>query len=114
MLRLNLLQPLLIEMNPAFVPVEPAFQFEPAMLRLADLMFQLRKSPAQLRYSIFIAQNICRASFDLLTQLLDPPLALAYLRLQHVELVAGELRVQMLQLDHELFVTTGLAGLALQ
>src|SRR5437899_6935428 len=78
-LRLNFLQSLLVEMNPAFVPVKFAFQFEPAVLRLADLMLQFRESPAPLSDFIFIAQNTCRASFHLFTQFLDRSLTLANL-----------------------------------
>ena len=96
------------------MPIHVAFQLHSAPLRLADLMFQFRQAFAELPDCAFVAHYIFGTALDFDSQFFDRTLSLADLRLKHVELMARNLRVQMLQLDHELFVAARLAGLALE
>src|SRR6266704_1389079 len=77
-------------------------------------MLQLRQALAQLGNLIFMAQDLCGSSLDVISKRLRGGLALGDLRLQDVELMARKLCIQMLQLVGNLLVAPGLAGLSLQ
>ena len=113
-LRRDFAQAFLVELNPAFVPVNLALQFQSALLLRGDFMFQFRKPFAQLRDFIFKTQHVGGTLFDFVPQFFDGGLLFGNFRLQHVELMPRQLRVEMLQLLRNLFVAARLAGLALQ
>src|SRR6266540_5647875 len=114
MLFLDLPQSLLVKMNPAFVLIRLALQLQAALLRSADLVFQLRPALAELPDFVFSAHHIFGTGINLSAELFEGGPATADLRLQHIKLMAAELRVEMLQLDHELFEAARLARLALE
>ncbi len=114
MLRIQFKQAFLIEMDPALMPVALRLQLQTALLSLADLMVQFREPAAKLMDLVFAPQNVLRTLFNFPAELFDGALAFGNLSLKHVELVPGELSVQMLQLDHQGLVTARFAGLALE
>ena len=113
-LRGEFAQPFLVEMDAALVPVNLAFQLQPALLLRADFVFQLRQPLAQLGNLVFAAQHAGRAGLDFVPEVVGRRLPLGNLSLQLVELMAGELGIQVLQFRGKLFVAARLAGLALE
>jgi len=113
-LRLQFLKTLRIELHVGLIPFDMTANFHALLLELTDLLFDLRESHANLDDFIFAALHARGARFYLDSQFFRRLLSLADFRQQHVELVARQLRVQVLQLVRELFVTSSLAGLALQ
>ncbi len=107
-------EPFFVEMNAAFLMINLALEFQPALLHLVDLMLQGRKLVPQLRDLLLMPQHTGGNRFDFHAQLFRRALALVDFALQHVKLMPRELRVQMLQLLHELFVAARLPGLALE
>ena len=77
-------------------------------------MFQFRKPFAQLLDFVFATQHVGGAGFNLGAQFFGGGLLLGNLGLQHVELMARELRFEVLQFLGNLFVAARLAGLALK
>ena len=96
-LRRKLAQAFLVELNPALVPVRFALQFQSALLHRGDFVLQFRKPFAQLRDFIFKTQHVGGTLFNFVPQFFDGGLLLGNLRLQHVELMPRELRVEMLE-----------------
>ena len=113
-LRRQFTEAFLVELNPAFVPVHFALQFQPALLLRGCLVLQFRKPPAELGDFIFKTQDVGGPVFNFVPQFFDGGLLPGNLRLQHVELMPRELRVEMLQLGLNLLVPARLAGLALE
>ena len=113
-LRGEFAQPLLVELDAALVPVNLAFQLQPALLLRADFVFQLRQPLAQLRNLVFAAQHAGRVGLDLVPEVVGRRLPLRNLSLQLVELMAGELGIEVLQFRGQLFVAARFARLALE
>jgi len=85
-----------------------------SLLVLRDLMFQFGQMFAQLRDFIFITQDVVGPLLDFVPQILDRILTFGNLALQHVKLMARQLRLEVLQFRGNLFVALRLSGLALQ
>ena len=96
------------------MPVHFPLEFHPLLLRLADLLFLLRKlvsPPSDFRLA---AHDIFRNDFRLRPRFFRLRLADLNFHLQQIKLVPGQLGVQMLQFQHELLVAPRLARLALE
>ena len=76
-----------------------ALQLKPALLHLADLMLQLRKPVAQLGDFVLALQHAGGTGFDFVAQLVGGGLLLVDLGLQHVELVARQLGIEVLEFE---------------
>src|ERR1035441_6392651 len=113
-LRGELAQPLLVEMNAALVSVNLALQLQPAVLPFADFVFQRRKPFAQVSDLIFAAQDAGGAGLKFVAQVVGGCLPVGNLNLQLVKLMAGELGIEVLQFLGKLFVAARLPGLALE
>ena len=96
-LRRQFAQAFLVELNPAFVPVRLALQFQAALLLRGDFMFQFGKPFAELGDFVFKPQHVGGNLFNLAPQFFGGGLFRGNFRLQHVELVPGQLRVEMLE-----------------
>ena len=107
-------QPFLVEMDAALVAVDLILKLQTLVLRLADVVLQLGQPLAQLRDFIFAAQHVSAANLDFRAQLFHCGLPLGDFVLEQVEVMAGQLRIQVLQLQHELLVTPRLSSLTLQ
>ena len=113
-LRCQFAQAFLVELNPALVPVHFALQFQSALLLRGDFVLQFRKPFAQLRDFVFKTQHVGGTLFDFVPQFFDGGLLPGNFRLQDVELMPRELRVEVLKFRLNLFVAARLAGLALE
>src|SRR5205823_4213865 len=98
MLILQLNEPFVVKMDAAFMPVRFAFEFEAAMLRLADFLFEFGHPLAKLDDLVFNANNRFAGEFELEPQFFKSLLTFGYFSLQHIELMPRELRIEMLQL----------------
>ena len=96
-LRRQLAQTFLVELNPAFVPVRFTLQFQSALLHRGDFVLQLRKPFAQLLDFILATQHAGGTGFNLAAQFFRGGILLRNFRLQHVELMPRKLRVEVLQ-----------------
>ncbi len=96
------------------MPVHLPLQFQPALLRLTHLAVQFRQPRAHRLERLLLLEDAARVPRDLLAQLLQPPAQTPQLRLRQVKLIPRQLRVQVLQLVHQLLVTPRLARLPLQ
>ena len=113
-LRRQFAQTLLVELNPALVPVRFALQFQPALLHRGDFVLQFRKPFAQLLDFILATQHVGGTGFNFAAQFFRGGIFLRNLGVQHVELMPRKLRVEMLQFVRNLFVAARLAGLPLE
>ena len=76
-LRGKLAQAFLVELNAAFVAIHLALQFQPALLRGGDLVFQFGQPLAQLRDFILGAQHVGGFGFDFVAQIVGGGLPFA-------------------------------------
>ena len=77
-------------------------------------MFQFRETATELGHFILGAEDVRGGGLDFIAQPLSRRLALLNPGLEHVELVAGELSIEVLEFLGNLLVAARLAGLALQ
>ena len=113
-LRLQLAEPLLVELDAMVVMLALAFEFEPLLARCVDFSVEVGEAMPKLLKLVLAAQDTLRKVFHLRTKLLALNRALGNLALQAIELMPRELRVEMLQLHRDLLVAAGLASLALE
>ena len=113
-LRLDLMDALLIEMDAALVALGFALQFQPALLLRGDFVLQFHEPFAQLGDFIFKAEDVVRTGFNFVAKIFHRGLAPGNLALQHVKLMPRELGFEMLQFVLNLFVAAGLARLTLE
>ena len=113
-LLLQFLEALFVELDARLMAFALGLELHALLLRGGDLMLQRRELFAKLENLVLTAQDVGGARLDLVAKLLGGRLTLGDLGLQHVELMSSELRVEMLQLRGDLFVSARLAGLTLQ
>jgi len=113
-LRGQFFEPFLVELDAALEAVHLAFQLHALLLPGGDVVLELRQPVAQLGNLVFGLEHGGGAAFNLGPQLFGGGLPLLDFRLQDIELVPGQLGVQVLQLRGQLLVAPGLARLPLQ
>ena len=114
LLPLDLEQAFFVELNAALVVLDLVAELEALLLELTDLMLERAQLFAELRELILIAQHPFRAFLVFTSQLFQRHLLLEPLGLEHVELMPGQLGIELLQFEGKLLVTPRLARLTLQ